>query len=156
VNNGALLKVRGFTPTGDIRIGLTRVIPKEFAHIDHGYCLTSHSSQAKTVDEVLVSMPAESLGAASVEQFYVSVTRGRDRVTVYTDNKQELMKWVSRTSERESAMEMTADNPHQERNGVLNPVLERAREAAAAAARRFARPTPTIDSRAKEREAERA
>ncbi|WP_430303572.1 hypothetical protein [Splendidivirga corallicola] len=55
--------------------------------MDHGYCLTSYASQGKTVDRVLITQPASTLTASNPEQFYVSVSRGREAVTVYTQDK---------------------------------------------------------------------
>src|SRR5438034_2115531 len=45
LNNGDLKQVKGFTRDGDIRLGNGWVIPKDFGHLTHGYCLTSYSAQ---------------------------------------------------------------------------------------------------------------
>ena len=59
------------------------MVGKEFGHLAHGYVTTSHASQGKTVDRVLIAMGSESRPAINAEQFYVSVSRGRDQATVY-------------------------------------------------------------------------
>jgi hypothetical protein len=47
--------------------------------LDGGYAVTSHSSQSKTVDEVLLVASSKSFAAVNREQFYVSISRGRER-----------------------------------------------------------------------------
>ena len=46
--------------------------------------------------------------ATSQEQFYVSVSRGRQSATIYCSDKQELLDAVKNSRERMSAMELTA------------------------------------------------
>jgi hypothetical protein len=81
-------------------------LDKEFGHIAHNYCVTSHASQGKTVDEVFISQPASTFSATNAKQFYVSVSRGRDRVRIYTDDKEELMVQASQMGDRQSALEL--------------------------------------------------
>lgn len=106
--NGSLHTVTGFTPAGDVRLDGSKVVGREFGHLTHGYATTSHASQGKTVDRVLIALGPESVAAGSREQFYVSVSRGRESVTVYTHDKQALHDAVSRSGERLSATELTA------------------------------------------------
>ncbi|NCY02554.1 MAG: relaxase, partial [Planctomycetia bacterium] len=109
--NGSLHTVAGFTPRGDVVLEGGRVIPRDFGHLAHGYCTTSHASQGKTVDRVFVALGRESFGAASLEQFYVSVSRGREAVTVYCEDKAELLEAVARSAARPSAVELTGRPP---------------------------------------------
>jgi ATP-dependent exoDNAse (exonuclease V) alpha subunit len=55
------------------RITLTdgRELPRDYRTFSHGYAVTSHVAQGKTVDEVLVVASSQSFGAVSQEQFYV-------------------------------------------------------------------------------------
>jgi len=48
----------------------------------------------------------ESLAAASREQFYVSVSRGRESVTLYADDKQAMLDAVQASEARLSATEL--------------------------------------------------
>src|SRR5206468_7953487 len=57
-----------------------RVLPSTFNTFTHGYAVTSHSSQGKTVDDVLLVASSRSFAAVNREQFYVSISRGRERV----------------------------------------------------------------------------
>jgi conjugative relaxase-like TrwC/TraI family protein len=106
LNNGAVYQVEGFTKDGDIRFTNGFVIPKDYGHLTYGYASTSHSAQGKTVDKVFVAMGQDALAGASREQFYVSVSRGRESVTVYTDDKQAMLDAVKTSGERLSATEL--------------------------------------------------
>jgi hypothetical protein len=55
-------------------------------HIDQGITVTSHASQAKTVDRVIVSVPVRSFSQANEAQFYVSMSRARWAMHVFTDS----------------------------------------------------------------------
>ena len=91
LNNGAIYEVASFKRDGGIELNNGWVVPKDYGHFNHGYVTTSHASQGKTVDKVLIAQSSQSFGASSQEQFYVSVSRGRKGVEVFTDDK-ELLK----------------------------------------------------------------
>jgi hypothetical protein len=57
---------------------------------------------------VLVAEGAESFRAANLEQFYVSCTRGREDVRIYTDDKDGLRERIVHSGQRGSAMELLA------------------------------------------------
>lgn len=84
------------------------IIKNDFGHIEHAYCTTSHSSQGMTVDEVFISQPAATFAATDSKTAYVSISRGRDFVTIYTDDKEQLLEYAERTGDRLSAMELVA------------------------------------------------
>lgn len=100
LNNGAVYTVKGFTPDGGIRLNNDWVLDKSFGFLDHGYVSTSHASQGRNVDRVLVAMGAESFGAAGKEQFYVSVSRGKQRATIYTEDKERLAEAIEHEDNR--------------------------------------------------------
>jgi ATP-dependent exoDNAse (exonuclease V) alpha subunit len=106
LHNGDLYRVRKFDDEGNIVLANGSSIAKGFGHIDYGYVVTSHASQGKTVDRVLVGQSSDSFPASSQEQFYVSASRARKSVTVYTDNKQALRQAISRSDTRLSATEL--------------------------------------------------
>src|SRR5213078_4301599 len=85
LNNGDLKKVKGFTKDGDIRLVNGWMVSKDYGHLTHGYCLTSYSSQSKSVDCAFIAESAESFRASNREQFYVSASRFREALTIYTD-----------------------------------------------------------------------
>jgi len=106
LNNGDLKQVKGFTKEGDIRLTNGWVVPKDYGNLTHGYCLTSYSSQSKGVDCVFVAESSESFRAAGREQFYVSASRFKEALTIYTDDKRELLNAVCKSSHRPSATDL--------------------------------------------------
>lgn len=104
--NGTIYTVEGFNRNGDIVVNNGWVIGKDFGHVAYGYAVTSHASQGKTVDKVLIGQSSLSLPAASREQFYVSVSRGREQAIIFTDNKETLRAAVARDRERLTAKEV--------------------------------------------------
>ncbi|MXV16900.1 MobF family relaxase [Hufsiella ginkgonis] len=112
LNNGQMLEVVSSNKTSiklrNRESKSTYSLPSDFGHIDHAYCTTSHSSQGKTCDEVFISQPAGTFPATDAKQFYVSVSRGRDMVTIYTDDKEQLLEYAERSGERQSALELLA------------------------------------------------
>jgi len=91
LNNGDLKQIKGFTPNDDIKLANGWVISKDYGNLTHGYCLTSYSSQSKGVDCVFVAESSESFRAADREQFYVSASRFKEALTIYTDDKHQLL-----------------------------------------------------------------
>jgi conjugative relaxase-like TrwC/TraI family protein len=106
LNNGALYTVKGFTPDGNIVVDNGWVIGRDFGHIAHGYVVTSHTSQGKTVDKVLIGQSEQSLPASNLQQLYVSVSRGKEQAVIFTDDKQALREAVRRDSEPLTATEV--------------------------------------------------
>jgi conjugative relaxase-like TrwC/TraI family protein len=106
LNNGAVYQIKGFTKTGDLKLTNGWVVGKDYGNLAHGYCQTSHVAQSKTVDRVFVAQSAASQGASSAEQFYVSVSRARDSVTVYTDDKARLAESIQSSGVRMTAHEL--------------------------------------------------
>lgn len=113
LDNGAMLKVIGFDRKGNIKArsahnkkAQTVLLDKDFGNIEHGYVMTSHAAQGKTVDKVFIAQPSATFGAVDMKQFYVSVSRGRDSVKIYTDSKDEMMQNIQQSGQRMSATEM--------------------------------------------------
>ena len=67
-------------------------------HLDQGIAVTSHASQGKTVDQVIASVPVNSFAQANEAQFYVSMSRARQAMHVFTDSKAALREAVMRAS----------------------------------------------------------
>lgn len=108
LNNGAVYAVKGFSKKGDLVLDNGWTVSKDFCHLTYGYCITSHAAQGRDVERVFVAQSAASFAASSREQFYVSVSRGTERVTLYTNDKHELLDAVKRSDERLSATELVA------------------------------------------------
>ncbi|UCJ05830.1 relaxase domain-containing protein [Chitinophaga pendula] len=133
LDNGTVLHVVSVSDRGDMILrhadGKTQYkLGKEFGHIEHAHCSTSHGSQGCTVDRVFIAQNAATFPATDLKQFYVSVSRGREAVTVYTDDKATLLEHASEMGDRQSALELlSAKDPHieyvllQERNAYAKP-----------------------------------
>jgi len=115
LNNGMDLEVVSVNKEGKVTLKnkaskTSYVLDKEFGHISHAHCITSHSSQGKTVDEVFISQPSATFGATDARQFYVSVSRARDVARIYTDDKAALLEHASKLGDRQSAIELVSKN----------------------------------------------
>jgi conjugative relaxase-like TrwC/TraI family protein len=106
LNNGELRRVKGFDKVGDVVLDNGWVVSKDYGNLAHGYCVTSHGSQGKSVQRLLVAESEESLPAASREQFYVSASRGVEDIRIYTDDKNALVAAVSQSHQRPSATDL--------------------------------------------------
>ncbi|MEK6279179.1 MAG: MobF family relaxase [Acidobacteriota bacterium] len=85
--------------------------PEKFRHIDHGYAVTSHSSQGLTVDRVLVNADTqESVRLLNDRIAYVAVSRAREEALIYTDSAQNLRETLNRGTNKEMALEATRDD----------------------------------------------
>jgi conjugative relaxase-like TrwC/TraI family protein len=107
LNNGDIFTVEGFTKEGDIRLDNGKLLPKNWGHMAMGYTDTSYASQSKTVDRVFVAVGNESLPAANMKQWYVSLSRGREMAKVYVEDKREVRDAIAKGAERLSAVELT-------------------------------------------------
>ena len=108
LNNGSLYTVQKLTRDGGLVLENGWRLEKGFQHLDYGYATTSYTAQGKTVDAVLVCQSGLiSAGATDAKQFYVSVSRGRKEVRIYTDDIEALRENVARERDREMAMEIT-------------------------------------------------
>jgi conjugative relaxase-like TrwC/TraI family protein len=77
-------------------------------HLDQGLVVTSHAAQGKTVDQVLLSVPIRAFSQVNEAQWYVSLSRARRAMHVFTDSLGALKEAVTRPSTRLSAHELVA------------------------------------------------
>lgn len=115
LNNGQLLDVLSIAPNGTIRLrnSISKVrytLPNDFGHLAYAHCITSHAAQGKTVDEVFIAQTASTFTATSLNQLYVSVSRARDGVHIYTDDMDGLLAKSSEAGDRLSALELLKRN----------------------------------------------
>jgi conjugative relaxase-like TrwC/TraI family protein len=141
LNNGQALDVISVSRKGKITLRnaiskATYTVDKDFGHIAHAHCITSHAAQGKTVDEVFIAQPSSTFSATDAKQFYVSVSRARDAVHIYTDDKTALLDNASELGNRQSALELVKNKDvhlehveHIQRANVLlkTPVKETAK-----------------------------
>lgn len=81
--------------------------PQERRHLDHGYAVTSHSSQGQTTDRVLVHVETDRAREKLVNRrlAYVALSRGRYDAQLYTDDKGNLRRALDRDVSQRSALE---------------------------------------------------
>lgn len=111
LNNGQILTMLAPDKKGNLRFKnmLSKVVytlDKEFGHLNHAHCITSHASQGKTVDEVFIMQSTMSFPATNAKQFYVSASRAREKVHIYTDDPEALLQNASNMGDRLSALEL--------------------------------------------------
>ena len=101
--------------------------PQQFRHIDHGYAVTSHSSQGLTVDRALINADTrESFRLLNDRMAYVAVSRAREEALIYTDSTQNLRESLNRATNKELALEATSSKSrdlHQDRDGLTSDHL---------------------------------
>jgi conjugative relaxase-like TrwC/TraI family protein len=98
--NGEIVPVIG-VESGVLHLADGRAIDTaRFRDFTHGYAVTSHASQSKTVDHVIVA--AERLDAKAA---YVACSRGRHTCTVHTPDKAALLDRLP-SGNREAALDM--------------------------------------------------
>jgi conjugative relaxase-like TrwC/TraI family protein len=109
LKNGAAHKVVGFTEGGNIRLENGWVVDKAAGHFRHGFVETSIGSQGRTVNRVILGMPAEAGKALSMQQLYVSATRARDDMRLYTDDKEAVRHAAQRDSRQLLALDLAPE-----------------------------------------------
>ena len=98
--NGELVTVAG-VDNGQVRLDDGRTLPSNYRQFSHGYAVTAHRSQGKSVDSVIISGDG-----MRKELFYVAASRGRQSVRVITSDREALRDTVARSTARKSASEL--------------------------------------------------
>ena len=137
ISNRELGTIEKIDGSGNLRIRLDsgRAIAfniRENPHLDHGYAVTSHSSQGQTADRVLIHVDTEHGGEKLINRrlAYVAVSRGRYDAQIYTNDKNALAEGLGREVSHRSALESTrAAEPRVAQKSELtsSPTLERGR-----------------------------
>jgi conjugative relaxase-like TrwC/TraI family protein len=83
----------------------------EMRHFDHGYAVTSHSSQGLTTERVLVNMDTSAHPELINTRFaYVSVSRASEDARIYTNDATTLAERLSTDISKASAVEVASPN----------------------------------------------
>jgi hypothetical protein len=91
--------MNGYEKSLETREG--KLISADFRHFCHGYVVTSHKSQGRTHDRVVIA--AEKLDAKSA---YVACSRGRHEARVFTPDKEHLIERLGRPADRLAATDV--------------------------------------------------
>lgn len=122
--NGELVTVRKVKATGEIRLTDGRVLPASYRQFVRGYAVTSYGSQGKTVDHVLFADSAIR-AATNAQQWYVTISRGRKGVRIFTPDKRELRRAILRPGDRELALNLLPNRS--QRYGIRQRLLRSVR-----------------------------
>jgi ATP-dependent exoDNAse (exonuclease V) alpha subunit len=122
VTNGELVTVKSVRPDGAIKLADGRVLDSDYREFLPGYALTSYGSQGKTVDYVLFS-DSTVKAATNAQQWYVSISRGRRGIKIFTPDKEQLRENITRTGDRSSMIELLAK--HYENNWFYRLIEQR-------------------------------
>jgi ATP-dependent exoDNAse (exonuclease V) alpha subunit len=101
--------------------------PVKHPHLDHGYAVTSHSSQGQTADRVLIHADTE-LGAKDLlnnRMAYVAVSRGAYDAQIYTNDREKLGAALGRDISHRSA-HAPEMKPEQKQEQAVTPKQENA------------------------------
>jgi hypothetical protein len=82
-------------------------LDKSFREFLPGYAVTSYGSQGKTVDYVLFS-DSTIKAATNAQKWYVTISRGRRGIRIFTPDKEQLRENVTRSGHRPLALEFAA------------------------------------------------
>ena len=108
ITNGELVTVKSVRADGGIELADGRVLDKSFREFLPGYAVTSYGSQGKTVDYVLFS-DSTVKAATNAQQWYVTISRGRRGIRIFTPDKEQLRENVARSGHRPLAFEFARD-----------------------------------------------
>jgi hypothetical protein len=103
--NGELVTVKEMHADGRIALNDGRILPKNYRRFVRGYAVTSYAAQGKTVDYVLFSDSAVK-AATNEQQWYVTISRGRKGVKIFTADKIQLRQNIAHSGHRTLALNM--------------------------------------------------
>ncbi|HTS18547.1 MAG TPA: MobF family relaxase [Verrucomicrobiae bacterium] len=107
--NGELVTVEHVGADGRIRLTDGRIVEKNYRHFVRGFAITSYASQGKTVDHVLFSDSAVQ-AATNQQQWYVTISRGRKGITIFTSDKAQLRENILQSGDRTLAIDLANDS----------------------------------------------
>jgi conjugative relaxase-like TrwC/TraI family protein len=119
VANRELGTIESIDENGRLRLKMDRdrtveLDPRKHPHLDHGYAMTSHSSQGQTADRVLIHVDTD-LGAKDLlnsRMAYVSVSRGAYDAQLFTNDREKLPAALGHDVSQQSA-HVPEINPNQ-------------------------------------------
>lgn len=109
--NGELVTVKEIHADGRIALDDGRVLSKRYRQFVRGYAVTSYAAQGKNVDYVLFS-DSTVKAATNQNQWYVTISRGRKGVKIFTADKIQLRENVARSGDRTLALDMAQNYFH--------------------------------------------
>lgn len=111
ISNGNVFKIEEIRKDGQIVLNTGARLNPNHGHITLGYCATSHASQSKSVRDVLIAQSEASFVASSLNQFYVSCSRAKQSIRIFTDSRKGLQEAVGNSATRMSGIELANLKP---------------------------------------------
>jgi len=103
--NGELVTAKEVRPDGRIALEDGRVLEKDYRQFVRGYAVTSYAAQGRTVDYVLFSDSAVK-AATNEQQWYVTISRGRKGIKIFTADKIQLRQNITHSGDRALALDI--------------------------------------------------
>jgi len=103
--NGELVSVERMEADGRLRLQDGRILAANYRQFVRGYAVTSYAAQGKTADCVLFS-DSTIKAATNAQQWYVTISRGRRGIRIFTSDKEQLRENIVRCGNRALALEL--------------------------------------------------
>jgi conjugative relaxase-like TrwC/TraI family protein len=110
--NGELVTVKRVENNGEIELEDGRILPMNYRQFVRGYAITSYAAQGKNADHVIFSDSAIR-AATNQNQWYVTISRGRKGVHIFTTDKQQLRENIASLGNRQLAIELAGRSNRQ-------------------------------------------
>ncbi len=111
--NGEIVTVSRLDSGSRIHLEDGRILPRNFRQFTHGYAVTAHRSQGKTVDSVIISADG-----MQKELFYVAASRGRKSLQIVSSDKELLRESLACSAARRSASELARKTMPEQPRGI--------------------------------------
>lgn len=74
-------------------------------HITYNYVLTAFAAQGRTAQNVIINAESTATNLIDQKSFYVAISRAKETTTIYTDNREKLVKAINeRSGEKQVAL----------------------------------------------------
>lgn len=105
IANGEVVTVEQVLDDGQIALKDGRTLPKNYRQFVRGYAITSYAAQGKTADYLLF-LDSAIRAATNQKQWYVTISRGRKGIHIFTTDKEQLRENIASSGNRQLAMEL--------------------------------------------------
>lgn len=109
ISNGHVGEIKSLDEKGNLKIRMESGkvkdinIRTQYNYLDHGYAVTPYKSQGQTAGRVIYH--ADTSKEVNYNQAYVAMTRGKEDIKVYTDNKENLKEQMKIEQQKTSTLD---------------------------------------------------
>jgi conjugative relaxase-like TrwC/TraI family protein len=122
VANGEIVTVKRVEDNGQIELDDGRILPKNYRQFVRGYAVTSYAAQGKTADYLLF-LDSAIRAATNQKQWYVTISRGRKGIHIFTTDKEQLRENIASSGNRQLAIELAETNGRRQAAGQRSRFL---------------------------------